>query len=216
MSRGTTTISTSTSCVAATAAMNTARTGRISGSADVPVAVVAPLAFAISSSDQLETISGLQALGFQGFRTVAELRSGALDAVPEGPGLYLVIRTASTPPGFLAIGTGGHFKGKDPNVPIARLAREWVDGALVVYVGQAGTRSAGTLRKRIHQMIRFGEGSPVGHWGGRLVWQLEDAAALQVCWKVVRDTTARTAEKELIGAFKLIRGGRRPFANLRY
>ena len=119
-------------------------------------------------------------------------------------------------PGFLAIGTGGHFKGKDPNVPIARLAREWVDGALVVYVGQAGTRSAGTLRKRIHQMIRFGEGSPVGHWGGRLVWQLEDAAALQVCWKVVRDTTARTAEKELIGAFKLIRGGRRPFANLRY
>ena len=214
MFRETTTTSTSTSFAVMVAGMSTARMVRTSGSGGVLPAIAVPQDFLTSSADQLESLPSLRALGFQGFRTVAELRSGALDAVPAEPGVYLAIRACASPPRFLAVGTGGHFKGKDPSVPIARLASEWVDGALVVYVGQAGTRSTGTLRKRICQLIRFGEGSPVGHRGGRLVWQLEDAAELQVCWKEVRDTPARTAEKALIEAFKSIHGGRRPFANL--
>ena len=117
------------------------------------------LLFHASLPDQLETISGLQALGFQGFRTITELRSGTLDTVPQGPGVYLVMRTAATPRDFLAIGIGGHFKRRDPNVPITRLASEWVDGALVVYVGQAGTRSIGTPPTADDQRKERGRGA---------------------------------------------------------
>lgn len=176
--------------------------------------MVVPLDCPTSFPDQLELLSTLRALGFQGFRTVTDLRTDALDAVPAEPGVYLVIRARASPPRFLAVGTGGHFKGKDPNVPVERLADEWVEGAVLVYVGQTGTKSNGTLKRRIRQMIRFGEGSPVGHRGGRLVWQLEDATELQFCWKEVRERVPRDVEKEVLAAFKSSHGERRPCANL--
>ena len=65
-------------------------------------------------------------------------------------------------------------------------------------------------------MLQFGRGAPVGHWGGRLVWQLEDAERLVVCWKPVTDHRDPGAvETALIRSFKLAHGGRRPFGNLR-
>ncbi len=166
-------------------------------------------------SDSLTSIAGLRSQGFDGFVTVADLRRGNRDNIPAVPGVYLVLRDCASHPEFLDVGTGGRFKNKDPNVSVSKLKDEWVEGAVIVYVGQAGSKSKRTLKKRIGELIRFGQGSPVGHRGGRLIWQLRGADRLLVCWKEVADDDPRELEKELIAAFKSVYGDRRPFANLR-
>ena len=160
-------------------------------------------------------VAGLRDQGFEGFVTVANLRRGNRAEIPTVPGVYLFMRNCASCPEFLEVGTGGHFKNKDPNVSLAKLADEWVEGVLIVYIGQTGSGSKGTLKKRIGAMIRFGQGARVGHWGGRLVWQLPRADELLVSWKVIREDDPRSVEKELIETLKSIYGGRLPFANLR-
>lgn len=72
-------------------------------------------------------------------------------------------------PEFLSHGTGGFFKGKDPNVSITELETNWVENTCVVYIGKAGT----TLQKRLNQYLKFGNGQNIGHWGGRYIWQIK-------------------------------------------
>ena len=162
--------------------------------------------------DGLSSVEGLKSEGFAGFVTVADLRCGQDHMIPATPGVYLFVRNNASPPDFLVNGTGGQFKGRNPNVSLKRLADEWVEGAAIVYAGQTD----GELRRRINAMIEFGQGRPVvGHWGGRLVWQLKEADRLRVCWKETGPLESRAVEKALIGAFKSLHAGCRPFANLR-
>ena len=90
----------------------------------------------------------------------------------------MVVRASETKPQFVEVGTGGHFKGKNPNISIEELKRNWIEGTCVIYIGKATS-----LRKRLGQYLRFGHGKPTGHWGDRLIWQLKDAEALLFCWK---------------------------------
>ncbi len=165
-------------------------------------------------SDQLIPVPKGRSRGFDGYRTVRSLRNKGVDAVPEEPGVYRVMRPGIAPPRFLAQGAGAWFKGKDPNVPLSRLQQEWVESALVLYIGRAGADSNETLRKRIDLLIRFGEGEPVGHYGGRLVWQLNDADALVICWQATYNKDPQEVKRELIQNFRMLHGGKRPFANL--
>ncbi|WP_017793317.1 hypothetical protein [Leucobacter salsicius] len=156
---------------------------------------------------------GLSQAGFTGFLTIAELSSDRA-RIPAVRGVYAVLRTVTSEPEFTQIGSGGHFKGKDPNVEIADLQRNWVPGAQVVYIGKAGDPGrAATLRSRLWQYLRFGEGANVGHWGGRYIWQLADRDSLIIAWNEMPDGVPSELESELIGRF---RGhfGERPFANL--
>ena len=149
----------------------------------------------------------LKETGFVGFVPVAELWDGALRMIPDVPGVYVVCRVSDGAPVFLETGSGGHFKGKAPNVAVAELAANWVGGTPVVYIGKATS-----LRKRISQYVRFGQGKPAGHRGGRYIWQLKDAPQLKFYWKEVEgDYDAE--ESAMINAFKA-RYGCRPFANL--
>ena len=161
------------------------------------------------------SVPELRRQGFKGFLSVSDLRVDGSTEIPAVPGVYLFLRTRASCPEFLAKGSGGRFKGKDPNVTLARLQSEWVDGALIVYVGQTGSGSKGTLRRRIELMLRFGHGAPVGHWGGRLIWQLKDSDQLRVCWKPITQNDPRKIESALIRSFKSMHGAKRPFANLR-
>ena len=166
------------------------------------------------NSNRLKSASGLQELGFAGFIRVRTLRTKA-HLIPSEPGVYLLLRDSDSPPGFLTVGTGGSFKNEDPNVSVARLKNEWVPDATIVYVGKAGGIDFDSnLNNRINQLIKFGEGKKVPHWGGRLVWQLCDAEQLLVCWKVAIESQPREFEKVIIGKFKQSHGGMRPFANL--
>ena len=167
------------------------------------------------SFSHLKSVSGLRKLGFAGFVSIESLRD-RVHRIPFEQGVYLLLRNVDLPPKFLSIGTGGHYKNKDPNVPITRLKNEWVSDATIVYVGKAGGKELeSNLNSRIRDLLRFGEGKKAPHSGGRLVWQLYDVEQLLVCWKVVTECEPRTIEKMIIGKFKQLHRGMRPFANLR-
>ncbi|MFE5794839.1 hypothetical protein ACFQ8C_20000 [Streptomyces sp. NPDC056503] len=148
--------------------------------------------------------------GFRGFVPFGELPDSD---VPAGHGVYVVLRTAASPPSFLPTSPAGHLKGRDPSVTADTLKDAWVDGATVVYVGKAAGRNG--LRRRLSDYRRHGSGLPAGHWGGRYVWQLADSDALLVAWRSVTEEDAGEAEQDLIDEFKEVHGGALPFANLR-
>lgn len=156
----------------------------------------------------------LENSGFTGFVTIASLMSN-INVVPAQRGVYAVMRANDDVPKFLATGTGGFFKGEDPNVGLDVLKANWVDDTSIVYFGKAGgTNKKSTLRSRLAQYMEFGQGKAVGHKGGRYIWQLSDAEDLVVCWKTISGEEPRDVEKQLIAKFKLAHGFRRPFANL--
>ena len=153
-------------------------------------------------------VKQLEEEGFCGFKTVAELREN-INVVPDYNGVYVLLRPNDDKPVFLQKGTGGTHKGKNPNVTISKLETKWNNNSSIVYIG-ATERG---LKIRLGEYMRFGQGDTVGHWGGRYIWQLGDAADLIVCWKRV-DDNAEQVEKQMIKAFK-VEHGKYPFANLR-
>lgn len=74
--------------------------------------------------------------GFEGLKTMGELMDGASTLIPAQEGVYVVFRESDSSPQFLIEGTGGFFKGKNPNVSIAELIANWVEVTPVVYIGE--------------------------------------------------------------------------------
>lgn len=145
--------------------------------------------------------------GFTGFKTMKELfRDSSI--IPNDGGVYLVLNIDNIPSEFIIVGTGGYFKGKNPNVSLSELKSNWVDNAKVVYIGKAIS-----LTNRLRQYFKFGKGQNIGHYGGRLIWQLKYSQELVVCWKTLK-TDPREFEAELIQQF-ISAYGNRPFANLK-
>jgi hypothetical protein len=150
--------------------------------------------------------------GFTGFKTMKELFKDN-SVIPQMRGVYMVLNISKEKE-FLTVGTGGFFKGKNPNVSIQELENNWVENAIVVYIGKAGGEGSGaTLQSRLGQYFRFGQGKNVGHYGGRLIWQLKNSADLVVCWKELPKEEPRMVEIELIQKF-ITQFSKRPFANL--
>ncbi|MBY6139226.1 hypothetical protein KUV26_07215 [Leisingera daeponensis] len=150
--------------------------------------------------------------GWEGKTSFAGLLSGAVE-LPLEQGVYAVEIPRCFKVSFLPCSTGGRFKGRDPTVPIRRLQEKWVEGADILYFGKAGgTGLRTTLKDRILLYAKFGAGRPVGHYGGRLIWQLAGAMDLTVQWKRTSEEP-RLAEKCLISAF-LGEYGKLPFANM--
>lgn len=154
----------------------------------------------------------LRAGGFTGFKTFAELD---MNEVPRGPGIYAVLKPAGHQHAFIEQSAGGWFKQKDPSVLEDSLAAQWVSDADVLYIGKAGAGTTGTrgLRKRIQEYADFGRGKPVGHWGGRLIWQLAESQSLVIAWKVLPGSEVNEAEARYHAEFRQSYG-RLPFANL--
>jgi hypothetical protein len=158
------------------------------------------------------TREGLASAGFAGFVRLADL---PVSDAPAVPGVYVVVRQCDGAPEFRSASRAGRFKRRDPSVPWERLEAEWVAGAEVVYIGKAAGGKSGRrgLRKRLEEFRRFGAGEPVGHWGGRLIWQLAESDSLLVCWRETAEDPG-AVESAMIADFTA-QFGRRPFANLR-
>lgn len=162
---------------------------------------------------EFNSIDDIKKAGFVGFKTMQELFVDS-SQLPTIKGVYLVLNLDKTPPAFLTTGSGGHFKGRNPNVSLVELKSNWVDKTLVVYIGKAGSdSSSATLKSRLKQYFGFGQGKNIGHWGGRLIWQIASSHNLVVCWKPLSNDDPRTVEAQLIKMF-VNQFGRRPFANL--
>jgi hypothetical protein len=147
--------------------------------------------------------------GFAGFLTFEELR-GRLSEVPTEGSVYIVLRAATGQDEFLEANPGGRFKQKDPTVAVDALRGKWVDDCQVVYLGKGDN-----IRRRLKQYADFGAGKPIGHWGGRYIWQLADSDELLVAWKACgSQETAAMMEARLLRRFKEEHGGRLPFANI--
>ena len=158
-------------------------------------------------------IDDIKKAGFVGFKTMQEL-FGDSSQLPAIKGVYLVLNLDTKAPSYLQVGSGGHFKGKNPNITIPELKSNWVDKTIVVYIGKAGSEtSSATLKSRLKQYFGFGQGKNIGHWGGRLIWQLATSNNLVVCWKALPNEDPRTFEGKLIKDF-VTQYGNRPFANL--
>lgn len=153
--------------------------------------------------------AGLERAGFAGLVTVAALsRPGAFQSLPRDPGVYVLVRDAVAGPAFIDPGTGGWFKDTDPNVRVAVLEANWIADASVVYIGMASS-----LRTRVGQLIKFGQGKNIGHKGGRYLWQLAGSGDLIVAWQICAEP--RDRESELLRAF-VDRYGAFPYANLQW
>ncbi len=151
--------------------------------------------------------------GFRGFITVQELWDDFSD-IPKERGVYLVINPNHNNTKFIQPGSGGFFKSKDPNLAIVDLQENYIPGAQVVYIGKAGSLTGkATLHSRIIQYLRFGQGKNVGHYGGRLIWQIKNHQELLFCWKRTPQEDPREVEKILLQEFYQ-QYGSFPFANL--
>ncbi|GAA2753483.1 hypothetical protein [Amnibacterium kyonggiense] len=150
--------------------------------------------------------------GFRGFVPFAALRTAD---VPAAPGVYVVLRTAHGEPEFLAESAAGPRNGTAAAVSAEVLAKKWVPGPEVVYIGKATQRSGGKrgLQKRLDEYVVHGAGGAAKHWGGRYVWQLADRDDLLVAWNVT-DEDPGVVESRMLGDF-VDRYGVLPFANLR-
>ena len=150
---------------------------------------------------EFNDIGKLKKIGFLGFKSVTELIADP-NILPNQMGIYLVLNPTNKKPEFLTKGVGGFFKGKDPNISISDLNKNWVENSKVVYIGKAGgINGNATLRSRLKQYLRFGQGFNVGHYGGRLIWQLKNHSDLIFCWMTLTDIEPRELEKKLIADF---------------
>ena len=162
---------------------------------------------------EFNNIQKLKKLGFSGFKSVSELITDP-NILPNQMGIYLVFDSTNKKPEFLTKGVGGFFKGKDPNISIAELKNNWVENSKTIYIGKAGgLKGKATLRSRLKQYLRFGQGFNVGHYGGRLIWQLKYHSELKFCWLILADIEPRELEKKFLSEF-IKQYGKRPFANL--
>ena len=94
---------------------------------------------------------------------------------------------------------------------VDELTERWVDEALVIYIGKTNR----PLSDRVDELLRFGAGQNIGHYGGRLVWQIEDRDNLFLCWKSYKNDPRkpREIEKKMILRFEAIYD-KLPFANI--
>lgn len=159
-------------------------------------------------------IPQLNELGFKGFVTIEAIKNTNYQTLPKVRGVYIILYSTELPE-FISIGSGGAFKGRNPNVPIDDLQSNWVNNSPILYIGKAGSETGtATIHSRLKQYFQFGEGKPVGHWGGRYIWQLANADNLIICWLELPNGIPAKIETALIKEFSHYYG-QRPFANLK-
>lgn len=114
--------------------------------------------------------------------------------------VYVLFRRSHLEPTFLDRSTGATHKKRDPSMGPEALTANWVPAAKVVDIGRAHRHR---LRGRLNECQAMGARPTGSHWGGRLIWQLEDSSELLVAYLVLPPTEIpRNVEKETIEGFR--------------
>ena len=148
------------------------------------------------------TGAGLKTAGFRGFERFS---ATDLAKVPEGPGVYVLLREKGAPPVFLEQSPAGPHQGRAATAPVEELQAAWVARTPLLYVGETKT-----LRKRLTQLRRQGAGESANHYDGICVWQLADSGDLRMAWR--EDPEPLALKRALLAEFRKTFGCR-PFAN---
>ena len=154
-----------------------------------------------------EFIDDLKTQGFEGFVPVYDLKKST-DVVPEKEGIYLVLRLENDEPEFLIENPGGHYNKKNPTEDIAVLRNRWIPGCHILYVGETVD-----LKERITTLMKYANGEPERHWGGRYMWQIKGSENHLICWRLTDKHEA--AKKEFIKTFKAHHNNKKTFANIK-
>ncbi len=160
----------------------------------------------------MASIDQVSIAGFSEPIRLVELRETRCASVPAHAGIYLIKRESESAPQFRIPGTGGWFKGQDPNSASDIIEAKWVSGTQILYIGKAAGNKG--LKGRLRQLIDLGNGKPVSHRGGRLLWYLQESEDLLVRWRTCTADEADRAETTAIADFKRSHRGMRPFANM--
>jgi hypothetical protein len=149
----------------------------------------------------------LEGAGFRGFVTFDALEPST---VSPDPGVYVVLRDADSRPTLLEVSVGGHFKGRNPSVPVQVLDKRWVHGASVLYIGKATS-----LRTRLRQFREFGadvrsatgEGGTSGRSGPRVSFswlggsaRIPERRKVDCCERSRRATGVSRSQTSLAGS----------------
>lgn len=159
----------------------------------------------------------LRAYGFEGFVPLRDwneafaLRPDRSDV----EGIYVVVREAVLLPAF---NEENHRKPRPKIWSADEVAARWVHGVHALYFGKGPLRAPNGRRRhglarRITELQKHGYRGGANHYGGKLLWQIDDADGLLVAWKALAEGESAEVESGLIRGFDRIMG-RQPFANV--
>lgn len=164
------------------------------------------------------TIDDLQADGFVGFVPLRAFEKPfVMGDGPDVEGVYAVLRESAVRPIFRE---DTHRRPRSKVYTAAQAEAEWVDGSQTLYIGKGPLRKPRNgrrqgLAQRIKEMRAHGHDGGANHYGGKLLWQIEDTDSLLIAWKVLLEGTADVVETELIQRFMAQdESGRTPYANI--
>jgi hypothetical protein len=153
------------------------------------------------------TRADLTAAGFEGWLTPAELRVSRAEVPRRQATAHVIFRDSTRPPAFKRRSDAGFET--TPSVNLDRLRANWIDGARVLYIG-----ATNDIGRRVREFTKFGDGKDDSHYGGRMLWQLEDAEDLLFAWhRITWGEPERSYKIDLIRQFVAIHQAL-PFANL--
>ena len=158
----------------------------------------------------LLTPKHLEELGFEGFFSLSDPLAEP-NLVPAAPGTYTILRDPRQKPMFLNKNPAGWFKKKNPTLSAAELESSWVPRAHVLYVGTTNR----TLRQRVRELVWFGNGAKIGHYGGRALWQIDGIWSARIAWKSADSADAGDDKRQLLEVFEAAYGSL-PFANINH
>ena len=140
--------------------------------------------------------------------TLQTLYSCGCDCIPEGSGVYRVLRPEGMPIRF----TEHTYNHSAKLYPVEVLPHKYEDckDQETLYIGKADGKSG--LRQRLKQYMNYGWDKATNHKGGRAIWQIEGAEFLLLTFEECED--ARVREKQLLADYKA-KNGSYPLANWR-
>lgn len=163
------------------------------------------------------SIADLSEYGFVGFVPLKDWDESQIIGITQSDveGVYVVVRESMEVPTFL---DEDHRKPRPKRWSAEAAADRWVPGVQVLYFGKGPLRCSKAKRRkglarRVGELQRHGYGGGANHYGGKLLWQIDDADALLIAWKPLHEGESAAIESGLIRGFDRIMG-RQPFANV--
>ncbi len=169
----------------------------------------------------VENITKIEYLIKKGFNNIGELENLLNNGLPKLEelnycGCYAITKPINFQHQFLenkeVIKNGNVIKPWENE----RLEKKWVENVDVVYFGIAGAKSNRSLRKRLNDLIKHGNGKTTDrgpHKGGEIFWQLKGYGKFSL-WILSKENPRMDEKEYLLNFHKLT--GKLPFANRQF